>query len=172
MTHDPDDPVTTVDPRFSMEGAPAVPWSDARRELEQAGTYWLSTVRSDGRPHVTTLIALWHDGALYFSSGPAEQKCRNLEANPRCTLTTGCNRLDDGLDVVVEGEASRVTDEPHLRVLAEAWDAKYGSDWRLTGSEDDPDHVFEVSPMKAFGFRKGFGRDGQGCQTRWRWDRS
>jgi hypothetical protein len=35
------DPVTTVDARFSMEGAPAVPWPDARQALEDAGTYWL-----------------------------------------------------------------------------------------------------------------------------------
>lgn len=172
MMNDPNDPVTTVDTRFSMDGAPAVSWSEARQALEQAGTYWLSTVRADGRPHVTTLIALWHGDALYFSSGPAEQKCKNLEENPHCILTTGCNRLDDGLDVVVEGEAVRVTDDAGLRVLAGAWDTKYGSDWRLTGSEGDPDLVFEVAPVRAFGFRKGFGEDGQGCQTRWSWDRS
>ena len=79
MMNDPNDPVTTVDTRFSMDGAPAVPWPDARQALEEAGTYWLSTVHADGRPHVTTLIAMWHDDALYFSSGPAEQKCKNLE---------------------------------------------------------------------------------------------
>ena len=166
------DPVTTLDTRFSMEGAPAVPWHDARQALEEAGTYWLSTVRSDGRPHVTTVIAMWNGEALYFSTGPAEQKSKNLEANPHCILTTGSNRLDDGLDVVVEGEAVRVTDDARLRVLAEAWQTKYGSDWHLTGSEEDPDNVFEGTPVRAFGFRKGFSKDGQGCQTRWRWDRA
>ena len=165
------DPATTVDPRYSMEGAPAVSWSDARQVLEDAGTYWLSTVRADGRPHVTTVIALWHDDALYFSTGPAEQKSRNLAASPHCILTTGCNHLDDGLDVVVEGEAALVTDEARLRVLSEAWQAKYGRDWELTGSADDPDDVFEVAPTRAFGFRKGFVEGGPGCQTRWRWDR-
>lgn len=166
------DPVTTVDTRFSMEGAPQVPWPEARRALEEAGTYWLSTVRPDGRPHVTTLIAVWNGDALYFSTGPSEQKCKNLEKNPHCILTTGNNRLDDGLDLVVEGEAVRVTDETRLRVLAEAWERKYGSDWPLTGSEEHPAYVFEVTPAKAFGFRKGFGKDGQGSQTRWRWTRS
>jgi nitroimidazol reductase NimA-like FMN-containing flavoprotein (pyridoxamine 5'-phosphate oxidase superfamily) len=165
------DPAATVDPRFSMEGAPAVPWPEARKALEEAGTYWLSTVRSDGRPHVTTVIAMWHGEALYFSSGPAEQKSKNLEANPHGILTTGCNRLDDGLDVVVEGQAVRITDEARLSVLAEAWQAKYGSDWQLTGSVENPDNVFELTPVRAFGFRKGFAKDGQGCQTRWRWDR-
>lgn len=165
------DPAATVDARFSVAGAPAVPWPEARQVLEEAATYWLATVRSDGRPHVTTLIAMWHDEALYFSTGPAEQKAKNLSENPHCILTTGCNRLDAGLDVVVEGLAVRVTDEASLRALAEAWQAKYGSDWPLAGSEDAPDLVFQVAPMQAFGFRKGFGEGGQGCQTRWRWDR-
>jgi hypothetical protein len=76
------------------------------------------------------------------------------------------------LDLVVEGEAVRVTGDARLRDLAEAWDAKYGSDWKLTGSEQSPDYVFEVVPVQAFGFRKGFGEGGQGSQTRWRWQRS
>ena len=115
---------------------------------------------------------MWNGDALYFSTGPTEQKYRNLERNPHCILTTGCNGLDDGLDLVVGGEAVRVTDDARLRVLAEAWDTKYGRDWPLTGSEEDAAQVFEVKPVRAFGFRKGFGKDGQGCQTRWRWDRS
>jgi nitroimidazol reductase NimA-like FMN-containing flavoprotein (pyridoxamine 5'-phosphate oxidase superfamily) len=165
------DPVATVDDRYSMAGAPAVPWPEARRALEGAGTYSLSTVRSDGRPHVTTLIAMWHGDALYFSAGPAEQKCRNLSTNPHCILATGCNHLDDGLDVVVEGEAVQVTDGARLGVLSTAWGEKYGSDWQLTGSVEDPDLVFELTPVTAFGFRKGFGEGGRGCQTRWRWNR-
>jgi nitroimidazol reductase NimA-like FMN-containing flavoprotein (pyridoxamine 5'-phosphate oxidase superfamily) len=163
------DPVPTVDARFSVVGAPAVPWPEARQVLEEAGTYWLTTVRSDGRPHVTPLIAMWHDEALYFSTGPAEQKAKNLGTNPRCILTTGCNRIDSGLDVVVEGVAVGVADEASLRAVAEAWQAKYGSDWPLAGSEDSPDLVFRITPTRAFGFRKGFGEGGQGCQTRWRW---
>ena len=164
------DPVITVDERYSMAGAPAVPWPEARRALESAGTYWLSTVRADGRPHVTPLIALWHGDALYFSAGPAEQKSRNLATNPQCILATGCNHLDDGLDVVVEGEAVQITDAARLAELSAAWEAKYGSAWHLAGSVDAPDLVFELTPVTAFGFRKGFGEGGSGCQTRWRWD--
>ena len=164
------EPVTTVDTRFSMEGAPPIAWPDARQALEEAGTYWLSTVRSDGRPHVTTLIAVWDGDAMYFSTGPNEQKRKNLAKNPHCTLTTGSNRLEEGVDLVVEGEAVQVTDDARLGVLADVWERKYGSDWKLTGSPDDPDDVFQVRPVTAFGFRKGFGKDGQGVQTRWRWE--
>jgi hypothetical protein len=46
-------PVTTLDARYSEESAQATPWPDAVARLEQAGLFWVSTVRPDGRPHVT-----------------------------------------------------------------------------------------------------------------------
>jgi len=33
-------------------------WPEAREHLEMAELYWLTTVRGDGRPHVTPLIAV------------------------------------------------------------------------------------------------------------------
>jgi hypothetical protein len=52
-----------------------------------------STVRPDGRPHVTPLIAVWHAGALWFATGPEERKARNLAENPSCVLTPGRSDL-------------------------------------------------------------------------------
>ncbi|WP_116996779.1 pyridoxamine 5'-phosphate oxidase family protein [Desertimonas flava] len=164
-----DEPEPTVDPRYSVHEAPPVSWSDAEQTLGSAGTYWISTVRSDGRPHVTPLIAMWQNGALYFSTGRSEQKYKNLDTNPQCVLTTGSNQLDQGLDVVVEGEAVRITDPARLQQLAQAWRRKYGDDWPLGGGADSDDVVFEVTPTKVFGFRKEFGDGGRGSQTRWRW---
>ena len=82
--------------------------------------YWLSTVRPDGRPHVTPLLGIWLDGALYFCTGPDERKAKNLARNPRCILTTGCNRLD-GLDLVVEGQAAEVRGPAELRSVADTF---------------------------------------------------
>ncbi len=70
-------------------------WSEGRERLEGAEVYWISTVRPDGRPHVTPLLSVWLDGALYFCTGPDERKAKNLVRNPHCILTTGCNALDD-----------------------------------------------------------------------------
>jgi Pyridoxamine 5'-phosphate oxidase len=64
---------------------------------------------------------------LYFCTGPTERKARNLAQNPWCVLATGCNTLDNGLDLVVEGEAAKVSDEAELRSVAEAFESKYGS---------------------------------------------
>jgi len=59
------DPLAELDARYSANGARVAEWRRARQELEEARLYWLSTVRPDGRPHVTPLISVWLDGALY-----------------------------------------------------------------------------------------------------------
>jgi Pyridoxamine 5'-phosphate oxidase len=116
------EPVTDLG-AFSSDGAVAAEWATALADLQGAEVYWLSTVRPDGRPHVTPLLGVWLDGALYFCTGPAERKAKNLAQNPNCVLTTGCNGLDDGLDLVVEGAATKVSQggrapkrRRHLRV--------------------------------------------------------
>src|SRR6185437_10088468 len=105
-------------------GAVARPWADVVDVLSKSEMFWLSTVRSDGRPHVTPLPAIWLDGALHFCTGDHEQKSRNLVADPRCILTTGTNQLRSGLDVVVEGAAVRVTASTQLVRLAGLWKSK------------------------------------------------
>ena len=163
------DPVTELDERYSSEGASATGWGQARGRLEDAQLYWLSTVRPDGRPHVTPLIAVWLDDALHFCTGPDERKARNLAENPHCILTTGCNALDEGLDLVVEGDAVAVRDDARLQRIADAYEAKYGSDWHFDvrdgafHSEGGPGLVFAVVPATVFGFGKG-----DYSQTRWR----
>jgi Pyridoxamine 5'-phosphate oxidase len=89
-------PRVTLDTRYSEEDVQATPWPHALALLEQAGLFWVSTVRPDGRPHVTPVVAVWVDGAVYFTSGPGEQKSRNLAANRHCAVTTGCNTWDEG----------------------------------------------------------------------------
>lgn len=171
------DPIASLDERFSSPGAGAEPWEAARRTVAGAELYWLATVRADGRPHITPLLAIWMDERLHFCTGPSEQKAKNLAANDRCSLLTGAN-VSDGLDVVVEGRALRVTDDATLRRLAAAYEDKYGTDWIFTvedgafrhGDEslrgDDPGIaiVFAVAPVTAFGFGKGEVYS----QTRWR----
>jgi uncharacterized pyridoxamine 5'-phosphate oxidase family protein len=162
-------PLTELDARFSSEGASATPWSEAVAALETAEIFWISTVRPDGRPHVTPLLSVWLDAALYFCTGPEEQKARNLARNPSCALTTGCNTLGEGLDLVLEGEAVQVSDEARLARIAALYESKYGEEWHFDVREGAFSHgagtalVFEVAPVTAFGFGKG-----AFSQTRWR----
>src|SRR6059036_2687173 len=124
-------PVTELDTRFSDEDVVATDWEETRRALEDAELFWISTVRADGRPHVTPLVAVWLDDALHFCTGAGEQKGHNLAANPHVVVTTGCNTWDRGLDVMVEGEAVRVTDEATLQRLARAWAEKWDGQWKF-----------------------------------------
>ena len=156
------EPVTTLDTRFSQPDASATPWAQTVRALEAAELFWITTVRADGRPHVTPLVAIWLDGAAYFTTGATEQKALNLAANPHVILTTGCNTWDRGLDVVVEGAAERVTDDALLRRLAAAWAGKWDGRWRYEAGDGAFHHpgagtalVFEVAPSKVLAFGKG-----------------
>jgi general stress protein 26 len=124
-------PVPEQDIRFGDPESPPTPWPDALHVLETAELFWISTVRSDGRPHVTPLPAVWHEGRLHFCTGPAEQKAVNLARNPHVALTTGSNRWKEGLDLVVEGNAVLVTDDSRLRTLADLWRGKYHGDWHF-----------------------------------------
>ncbi|MFF6977112.1 pyridoxamine 5'-phosphate oxidase family protein [Streptomyces sp. NPDC008343] len=163
-------PQTRLDGRYSDETATAVPWPEAEKLLAEAELFWISTVRPDGRPHVTPLPAVWSQGALHFCTGPEERKARNLAGNPHLVLTTGTNRWDKGYDLVVEGEAVRITDEARLRELAAAWEAKYGSFWHFDVADGCFRHgaghayVYSVAPSTVFGFGKGE----PFSQTRWR----
>jgi nitroimidazol reductase NimA-like FMN-containing flavoprotein (pyridoxamine 5'-phosphate oxidase superfamily) len=156
-------PVTELDSRFSDPDATATGWEEARQVLEGAELSWISTVRADGRPHVTPLVAVWLEDAIHFTTGAAEQKAVNLRANPNVILTTGCNRWDQGLDIVVEGEAVQVTDDELLERLAEAWAAKWDGRWHYEVHDGGFLHedggaalVFSVmTPTKILAFAKG-----------------
>lgn len=171
-------PVTTLDEEYSDPAAVAVEWEETQGVLSAAELFWISTVRADGRPHVTPVVAAWAEGAIWFSTGADEQKFANLRANPHVVLTTGCNGWNQGLDVVVEGDAVRVTDDAVLSRVARAFAAKWDGRWQYTAHDGcfrDADGrgeamVFSVTPVKVFAHAKGdpfgatahrFRRDGQ-----------
>jgi nitroimidazol reductase NimA-like FMN-containing flavoprotein (pyridoxamine 5'-phosphate oxidase superfamily) len=170
------EPVTELDPRFSSPDAAPTAWAEAVEHLQQAEIFWLTTVRPDGRPHVTPLLAAWVDEALHFCTGESERKAKNLLTNPQCVLTTGSNSLNaEGLDLVIEGEAARVVDDTSLQRIADAYEAKYGRDWRFEvrdgafhGAQGNVAVVYRVAPARAFGFGKG----ASFSQTRWRFEGS
>jgi general stress protein 26 len=160
------EPRAELDERFSDPGATATPWSAIREALETTQLSWIATVRTDGRPHVTPLVAVWLDDAVHFATGSEEQKAVNLAANPHVVMITGCNRWDQGLDVMVEGEAHRVTDRATLERLAAAWATKWNGEWQYrvvqggfahpgAADDDGPVLVFAVKSAKILAFGKG-----------------
>ena len=117
MTDNMTDPISTRN--LDRYGSAELPWSRPRDLLasDTPGadlTFFLATVRPKGRPHSAGVGAMWVDDALYFTSGPGTLKSRNLAANPACNLSV---RLR-GIDLVLEGEALRVTDSSTLERVA------------------------------------------------------
>ncbi len=151
----------TARPYRPDDARPVTTWAQVRRRLEEANTYWLATVRPDGRPHVMPVLSVWLDGALYFCAGATTRKARNLAQNPRCVITAGT----DDLDLVVEGTAVHVSDAVRLERVAGAYRSKYG--WEPTPRDGafhgegaptagpPPLDVYEVAPRVAFGFGTG-----------------
>jgi hypothetical protein len=161
---------------LDIYGDPPIPWSRALDLLEAAPqtetprTTWLSTVRSDGGPHLVGVGALWVDGNFYFTSGPGTQKSRNLGANSNCALSMAL----PGLDLAVEGRAAKVTDQATLERLAQmyaaqGWPARaingaLTADYSAPSAGPPPWHLYVVAPRVAFGVatEKPYGA------TRWR----
>jgi pyridoxine/pyridoxamine 5'-phosphate oxidase len=83
-------------------------------------TCWLATIDRDGRPHVAGIGATWVDGAFFFETGEATRKARNLARDPRCTLAVATHEFD----LVVDGEATKVTDPATVAAMAERWAAE------------------------------------------------
>lgn len=139
-----------------------MPWS---RALEALGTgslgpetpCFLGTVRPNGRPHAAGVGVAEAGGELYFTSGPGTRKARNLAANPSCTLSM---RLE-GIDLVFEGEAHRVTDRATLeRVVAAfregGWPADVDGDavtaaFSAQSAGPPPWHLYRLDVHTAFG---------------------
>jgi pyridoxine/pyridoxamine 5'-phosphate oxidase len=144
---------------LDIYGNELIPWSRALTQLEsnaRMNTWWLSTTRPDGNPHCVIVGAKWVDDKLYFTSSEQTRKSRNLNGNPNCVLSTKVS----GLDVVIEGVATRVTDEGTLERIA----ARYSEDgWPATVSNGaitapysapsagpPPWDLYEVTPKTAF----------------------
>lgn len=147
------------------------PWLEARERLADADTYWLATVRTDGLPHLVPLLGVWVGGALHFVASRTSRKAKNLACDPHCVIAAS----KDALDLVVEGEATKVSGEVRLHRVAEAYMSKYG--WPVTVREcafyadgaptagPPPYAVYEVIPQTAFGFPT---EEGMFRPTRWR----
>jgi len=98
--------------------APVIPWEKVRAGLEKGFSHsrWLATTNADGSPHVMPLGALWLDGAAYFTSSPKSVKSKNLDRDHAATIVAST----PDFDLVIEGDASRVTDGAELeKVVAE-----------------------------------------------------
>lgn len=120
-------------------------------------TCWLATIDEDGKPHVSGIGADWHDGTWSISTGLTTRKGRNLQRDPRCTLSVALRDYD----LVVDGEAHLVTDTAFLeayaaRARADGWPARpdesgiaITAEFSAPSAGPPPWHVFTVTAHAA-----------------------
>jgi hypothetical protein len=158
-------------------GHPPLAWSRPRDILANLSgydtTFFLGTVRPDGRPHTAPFGALWHDGDLYIVSGPETRKSRNLAANSACAVSVKL----EGIDLVLEGEARRITDQPTLEKVAQlyregGWPVEvqgnaFTAPYSAPSAGPPPWHLYRFTFHTAFGVATA---EPHGA-TRWRFDR-
>ena len=113
-------------------GLPLLEWPIIESRLERGVTQapgtggpsrhtcWLATVNPDGSPHVTGVGGLWLNGAFWFQTGEATRKGKNLARDARCSLSVAT----DEFDLVVDGEAHKITDPRIVADLAARWAAE------------------------------------------------
>jgi hypothetical protein len=111
----------------AADGLPPVDWDAVIEKLDAGSapepdahnsrTKWLATVNEDGTPHVTAVGAIWLDGTFWFQTGAGTRKGRNVERQPRCSIALSIRDAD----VVIEGDAARVTDPEMVARVAKAW---------------------------------------------------
>jgi PPOX class probable F420-dependent enzyme len=147
-------------PSYGIDPAPdgLLPWSWAVERLEAAHELWLATVRPGGRPHVMPVWAVWDAGAVWFSTAPDSRKSLNLQAEPRCTVTTDDTRRP----VIIDGRAERVTDAGAVERFATAVNAKYAADHGTDFFAAN--HLYRVVPVTVFGLEEDRFGD---SPTRW-----
>jgi PPOX class probable F420-dependent enzyme len=167
-----------------MYGLPELDWRSVEARLEQGVTQapgtggpnrhtcWLSTVNRDGSPHVTGIGALWVDGAFWFETGERTRKGRNLARDPRCTLSVATQDFD----LVVEGEAHKVTDAATVAAMAARWSAEgwparvddtgvaLTAEYSAPSAGPPPWFVYRISPRRA----TALSTIEPGGATRWR----
>jgi len=126
-----------------------LPWKWAEARLRKSRQYWIATVRSDGRPHVMVVWALWLDGALYFSTGKDSRKAKNLALNRRSTMCTE----DAAEAVILEGLVETERDVAQIQKFIRLYEKKYS--WKLGEMARDltslKEPVFYLVPAVGFG---------------------
>jgi Pyridoxamine 5'-phosphate oxidase len=138
-------PIRTVNLATSYD-EPEMPWSRAVEALGEGSfgpdtAVFLGTVGADGRPHSAGVGVAVLDAVPYFTSGTKAHKTHNLQANPRVSLSM---RLE-GIDLVLEGIAVRVTDRDTLDTIAQLYAA---GGWPATPTTA-PDEPALTAPYSA-----------------------
>jgi PPOX class probable F420-dependent enzyme len=124
-------------------------WGHVDRHLRNSRSYWLATVRADGRPHAMPVWGVWDGRSLWFGTGRTSIKGRNIARDPRVVM-----HLESGDDVVIlDGTVEEAWSDD---VLA-AYVQKYAMPADELGFESSPDGggMFRLTPDRVQAWLEG-----------------
>ncbi|TYL37475.1 pyridoxamine 5'-phosphate oxidase [Natronococcus pandeyae] len=98
-----------------------LPWTFVEEKMGSDRSYWVTTIRPDGRPHVRPTWGVWVDGTFYCGGGERTRWVRNLSQNSEVVV----HRESATAVVIIEGTAVRLDDETGDSALVERIDAAY-----------------------------------------------
>ncbi len=99
-------------------------WSELLDAIAGGGTFWLTSVNAEGRPHTRPVFAVVAHGHLATASSATAAKTSHLRSARPTSIATTC----DGMDVVWSGPSLRILDDRELDAVAEAYRSTYGWD--------------------------------------------
>jgi hypothetical protein len=138
-----------------------IDWPFVTERLAAARSYWVATVRPDGRPHAAPVWGVFVEDDLFLETSPTTLKARNIARRPAVSVHI---ELGDHA-VIVDGEASDFRPDPALaQTIAAAFAVKYAG-YAPTSDAWDNGSLFLVRPHNVLAWRD------MPTATRWRFGR-
>jgi nitroimidazol reductase NimA-like FMN-containing flavoprotein (pyridoxamine 5'-phosphate oxidase superfamily) len=130
-------------------------WDFVQNEMKDAKNYWLSTTKSDSRPHAIPIWGSWINDNFYFGGGSETQNRKNLAENPHIIVHS-----ESGTKVVIiEGKVSIEKNENVIKEIKMDYMRKYNL--------DHPPPFYRVNKTKVFCWDMN---DYAGTPTRWKFN--
>lgn len=128
-------------------------WRHIEARLGREMTIWISTVRRDGRPHLTPVWFIFLEEKIFIAIGVDTQKFANLRQNQQVALALP----DADSVVIIEGEA-HAANRQAVDKLGEYFFHKYEWDFRYDETADW--RLVEITPHKILAWGDGYDESG------------
>lgn len=132
-----------------------VSWEFVARQMTQSRHYWISTVFSDGRPHVVPVWGIWHENRFHFEGSMQTAWGQNILKNP--SVAVHLPSADQV--VVIEGTAYIIQDD---EIDADTWN-KLDSTFQSKYQVDKGSPYIYVQPRRVLAW------NGENLTTMTRW---
>jgi PPOX class probable F420-dependent enzyme len=113
-----------------------VPSAALDRRIRAESVVWLTTVSSDGRPHLVPLWFRWEGQTFLLFTKPEARKVRNIRTNPAVMLALGDPAAD--FDVLLVEGVAEVLELPACDLVPDSFFHEYAAPMANVGlSRDD-----------------------------------